>query len=461
MTRNLTCFKEYDVRGIIGKEFNERICYDIGRAFSEVLSVKKVVVGCDARATSEKFKDVIKKAVSDNGADVLDIGLCGTEEVYWATTEYNASGGIMVTASHNPINYNGLKFVKIGSSPLEIEEEFKRMKTLAEGGNFRRKKNLGKVIKIEYESKKKYCKKILSFVDLEKISKMKIVVNAGNGAAGPTFDYIAEELSKMTNKIYFYKIFHEPNSDFPNGVPNPLLEKNRLSTAEHIIKTGADFGIAFDGDFDRCFFFDDKGEFVPGEYVVSLLASVFLKRFPSEVIIHDNRIIWNSQEEISKLKGVPITSKTGHSYIKKAMRQNNAIYGGEMSAHHYFRDFAYCDSGMIPWLLVLEYLGKSNLSLSKAIKEMKEKFPSSGEMNFSVRNPQKVLKEIQDHFTGQYLELNLLDGLSLSFEKWRFNLRMSKTEPLLRLNVESKKNKTLLRNKVNEIVALISSLKNI
>lgn len=455
--KNLTCFKAYDIRGKLGEELNENIAYRIGRSTAKSLNSKTVAVGFDARATSPDLAGAVAKGVCDAGADVLDIGLAGTEQMYAAVKEFNACAGVEVTASHNPIDYNGMKIVGRGSKPLS-DNEFEQIKDLAVENNFSQLQQTGSVLDKKEVARTAYIEKVLGFVDLAKLKPFKVVINSGNGAAGPTVDAINKKLKEKGVKANFIFVNHDPDPTFPNGIPNPLLMENRSSTANAIIAEKADFGVAFDGDFDRCFFFDHSGDFVPGEYVVGLLAEVFLNIEKGATIIHDPRVIWSTIDVVGKCGGQAVASKTGHAFVKAAMRQTDAIYGGEMSAHHYFRDFSYCDSGIIPWLLVWEYLSTSNLSLSDLISERRNRFPSSGEMNFTVPDASTCIERVQKHFVSKAASIDELDGLSMSFVNWRFNLRKSNTEPLVRLNVETRGNHDLLKEKTEELMKLIKDL---
>ena len=454
---NLTCFKAYDVRGKLGKDLDEGIAYKIGRATAQSKKAKTVVVGFDARATSTSLSRAVAKGICDAGADVFDIGLAGTEEMYSAVKEFDACAGIEVTASHNPIDYNGMKIVGRCSKPLS-EKEFGLIKDLAEKNRFSQTQNAGAVLDKKEVARVAYIDKVLGFVDCSNFRPLKIVINSGNGAAGPTVDAINKKLKEKGVKTNFVFVNHNPDPTFPNGIPNPLLEENRSSTARAVIEEQADFGIAFDGDFDRCFFFDHYGIFVPGEYVVGLLAEVFLNREKGATIIHDPRVIWNTIDIVAKCHGQAVVSKTGHAFVKATMRKKNAIYGGEMSAHHYFRDFAYCDSGIIPWLLVWEYLSTSELPLSNLISDRRKRFPSSGELNFKVPNSAICIANVQNHFVCKATSTDQLDGLSMSFDTWRFNLRKSNTEPLVRLNIETRDNDVLLKEKISELKLLIEQL---
>lgn len=455
--KKLTCFKAYDIRGKLGEEFDVDIAYRIGRATVQLQKAKTIVVGFDVRETSPDLARAVAKGIRNAGADVLDIGLAGTEEMYAAVIEFDACAGIEVTASHNPIEYNGMKIVGRGSKPLS-EQEFGLIKHLVEDSNFSQPQHTGAVLDKKEASRKAYVQKVLRFVDCSSLKPIKIVINSGNGAAGPTLEAINKKLKEKGVKTNFVFVHHDPDPTFPNGIPNPLLMENRSSTADAIITEDADFGVAFDGDFDRCFFFDHTGGFIPGEYVVGLLAEVFLNKEKGATIIHDPRVIWNTIDIIGKCGGQAAVSKTGHAFFKAAMRKRDAIYGGEMSAHHYFRDFAYCDSGMIPWLLVWEYLSISKLSLSDLILEQKNHFPSSGELNFKVSNAEKCIERVRNYFVSEAVSIDDIDGLSMSFDTWRFNLRKSNTEPLVRLNIETKDNNVLLTEKKHELKLLIEKL---
>ena len=452
--RKLSCFKAYDVRGKLDEELDEDIAYRIGRATVQSLKAKTVALGFDARATSPDLARAVAKGVCDGGADVLDISLAGTEEMYAAVTEFGACAGVEVTASHNPIDYNGMKIVGRGSQPLS-DNEFEHIKGLAEVSKFIQPAKRGAVLNKIALARAAYVEKVLEFVDCSRLKSLKIVINSGNGAAGATLDAIKGQLAEKGVETNFVFVHHNPDPTFPNGIPNPLLEKNRSSTANAVIAENADFGVAFDGDFDRCFFFDHFGNFIPGEYVVGLLAEVFLKKEKGATIIHDPRVIWNTIDVVGKSGGKAVASKTGHAFVKAAMRARDAIYGGEMSAHHYFREFAYCDSGMIPWLLVWEHLSTSNFSLSDLISERRNRFPSSGELNFTVPNAENCMEKVQKHFETKAIPMDLMDGLSMSFDTWRFNLRKSNTEPLVRLNVETRGDDVLLKEKINELTFLI------
>ena len=455
----LTCFKAYDIRGKLGPELNEEIAYRIGRAYAEFLSPKSVVLGADIRHTSEGLKMALANGLMDGGIDVVDIGMTGTEEIYFATFHLGVDGGIEVTASHNPLDYNGMKLVKKGARPISGDTGLHQIQRLAEANQFGEVKMRGSLVK--HTILPDFVTHLMTYIDVEKLQPLKLVVNAGNGAAGHVIDAIETFFKSHNVPITFIKIHHEADGDFPNGIPNPLLPENRNATAEAVIANQADMGIAWDGDFDRCFLFDEQGEFIEGYYIVGLLAAAFLAKHPNEKVIHDPRLTWNTVDIVQNHGGQAIMSKTGHAFIKERMRAENAIYGGEMSAHHYFRDFAYCDSGMIPWLLVSELIGQTGKKLSQLVAERIALFPCSGEINFKVKNVANAIAAIQTHFVNDNVvnqpTLDFTDGLSVTFSDWRFNLRGSNTEPLLRLNVESRADIKLVETKVAEISALISS----
>lgn len=450
----LACFKAYDIRGKLGSELNEDIAYRIGRAYGEFLQAKTVVVGADVRLTSESLKQALAKGLQDSGVDVIDIGLTGTEEVYFATFYLGVDGGIEVTASHNPIDYNGMKLVRDNAKPISGDTGLNQVKTIAEAQQFKPILNTGSYRQFDITAP--YVKHLLSYVDFKNFSKpLKLVINSGNGAAGHIIDAIETEFKQNNIPVEIIKVHHEANGHFPNGIPNPLLPECREDTKLAVIKHQADMGIAFDGDFDRCFLFDETGNFIEGYYIVGLLAQSFLLKEQGAKIIHDPRLTWNTIDIVEKQGGEPILSKTGHAFIKERMRQEDAIYGGEMSAHHYFRDFAYCDSGMIPWLLVAELLNVKNQSLSNLVNERIDAFPVSGEINRVVKDPNKAIELVQSTFSSCPHSLDMTDGLSMDFGHWRFNLRTSNTEPVIRLNVESQGDKLLMEQKTQLILEIL------
>jgi phosphomannomutase len=444
----ITCFKAYDVRGRVPDQLNEDVARRIGCAYAQVIRPEKVVVGHDIRLSSPAIKVALAEGLMSQGVDVYDIGLCGTEEIYFATQHAGMDGGIAVTASHNPKDYNGMKFVREGSRPISGDTGLFDIKALAEKNVFSPAPRRGQMLPLNTEEA--YAAHLLGYVDLPRLKPLKIVVDAGNGAAGKVIDLLEPSLP-----LEFIKLHHEPDGHFPNGVPNPMIEENRQPVIAAVQEHGADLGIAWDGDFDRCFFFDASGRFVEGYYVVGLLAEAFLKRFAGEGIVHDPRLTWNTVDIVESLGGRPIQSKTGHAFIKERMRLENAVYGGEMSAHHYFRDFAYCDSGMIPWLLVADLISARGQSLAAMVEERMAAFPCSGEINRSVEDAGEVLARVEAHYAEAALVIERLDGLSFEFADWRFNLRCSNTEPLVRLNVESRADSALMQAKTAELLELI------
>lgn len=453
----LTCFKAYDIRGKLGTELNEEIAYKIGRAYGQIYQSNKIVVGCDIRLSSEDLKQATIKGLNDAGVDVLDLGMTGTEEVYFGAFHLDVQGGIEITASHNPMDYNGMKLVRENARPIGADSGLKEIRLLAESGNFNEVTTKGKTEK--YNILPEYIDHLMSYIDPVKIRPLKLVMNAGNGAAGHVIYAIEAKFQALNVPVEFIKIHHEADGTFPNGIPNPILVENRDSTRNAVIEHHADMGIAWDGDFDRCFLFDEKGQFIEGYYIVGLLAQAFLLKQSGEKIVHDPRLVWNTFDVIEQYQGEAIQSKSGHSYIKEKMREHKAVYGGEMSAHHYFRDFAYCDSGMIPWLLAISVLSETQQTLSSLVEGMIEKFPCSGEINFKVADTQATIQKIFDHFADQNPAIDETDGVSLNFGAWRFNVRASNTEPLLRLNIESRKdqNPKPMQDYVDELTRLIQS----
>lgn len=441
----ISCFKAYDVRGRLPDELNEEIAYRIGRGYAEFVKPKKVVVGRDIRLSSAQLRDAVSKGLTDSGVDVYDIGLCGTEGVYFATFHERMDGGIMVTASHNPPDYNGMKFVRERAKPISSDTGLVEIRAHAERGEFVSPTRPGK--RQELETGGAYLEHLLGYVELDRLKPLRIVVNAGNGGAGLIIDQLERHLP-----FEFIKLFNQPDGHFPNGVPNPMLEENRAPTIEAIRKEKANLGIAWDGDYDRCFFFDEQGRFIEGYYIVGLLASVFLKRERGAKIVHDPRLTWNTLDLVQSLGGKPVLCKSGHAFIKEKMRTEDAAYGGEMSAHHYFREFSYADSGMIPWLLVTQAICESGKPLSALVDERMRLFPASGEINRQLKDAKVAIKRIEDQYGPEALKVDHIDGLSVEFETWRFNLRTSNTEPLVRLNVESRGDEVLMRAKTDELL---------
>ncbi|MDN5491550.1 MAG: phosphomannomutase CpsG, partial [Acinetobacter sp.] len=435
----LTCFKAYDIRGKLGTELNEEIAYKVGRAYGQIYQPKTVVIGCDIRLTSEDLKQATIRGLNDAGVDVLDLGMTGTEEVYFAAFHLDVQGGIEITASHNPMDYNGMKLVRENARPISADTGLKDIQSLAESEQFIEVEKKGSTQK--YNILPEFIEHLLTYIDPSKIRPLKLVMNAGNGAAGHVVDAIEEKFKALNIPVEFIKIHNHPDGTFPNGIPNPILVENRDSTRNAVLIHHADMGIAWDGDFDRCFLFDEKGQFIEGYYIVGLLAQAFLLKQAGEKIVHDPRLVWNTLDIIEQYQGIAVQSKSGHAFIKDVMREHNAAYGGEMSAHHYFRDFAYCDSGMIPWLLAILVVSETQQSLSSLVEGMIERFPCSGEINFKVEDTQKTIQKIFDHFADLNPAIDQTDGVSLDFGAWRLNVRASNTEPLLRLNIESRADK--------------------
>ena len=448
MTDSLDCFKAYDVRGRIPDQLNEDIARRIGRAYAEVIQPGSVVVGHDIRLTSESIKAALVDGLREQGVAVQDIGLCGTEEIYFATAHLGVGGGIAVTASHNPKDYNGMKFVREGAKPISGDSGLGDIRALAEQNVFMSASARGSFEHVDTQAA--YVEHLLSYVDLATLKPLRIVCTAGNGGAGRVVDALEPHLP-----FEFIKVHHDPDGHFPNGVPNPLLVENRSATADRVVAEKADLGIAWDGDFDRCFFFDSAGHFIEGYYIVGLLAEAFLSRLGPQRIVHDPRLTWNTQDIARAAGGEPVLSKTGHAFIKERMREVDAVYGGEMSAHHYFKQFAYCDSGMIPWLLIAGLMSKTGRTLADLVAAREAAFPCSGEINREVTDPAKLIATVEARYQDQALSVEKLDGLGMEFSDWRFNLRMSNTEPVVRLNVESRGDTELMIQKTGELLALI------
>ncbi|MEA3151888.1 MAG: phosphomannomutase [Gammaproteobacteria bacterium] len=448
---SITCFKAYDLRGRIPSELNDDVAYRVGRGYAQFLNPKRVVVGRDIRLSSASLTDALCRGLNDAGVDVYDIGICGTEGVYFATfNDAAADGGIMITASHNPPDYNGMKFVREQSKPISGDNGLKEIREFAERGEFPTPQKLG--VRRSVDTMQAYISHLLSYVDVSKLKPLKIVVNAGNGGAGLIIDQLEPHLP-----FRFIKVHHEPDGHFPNGIPNPMLEENRASTIEAIRANKADLGIAWDGDFDRCFLFDESGGFIEGYYIVGLLASALLKGQPGGKVVHDPRLTWNTIEIVEAHGGEAVLSKSGHAFIKQRMREVDGVYGGEMSAHHYFRRFAYCDSGMIPWLLLTQILSESGQPMSQLVGERIGLFPVSGELNYRVPDAKATIAAFEAHYGPKALKVDRTDGISYEFADWRFNLRTSNTEPLIRLNVEARGSETLMREKTDELFALLKS----
>lgn len=451
----LTCFKAYDIRGEVGVDLTPDIAFRIGRAYAAWLHPRRVVVGGDVRLSSDALKTALAEGLTASGVDVIDIGLSGTEEIYFATRELRADGGIQVTASHNPAQYNGMKLVREEARPVSNDNGLLTIKALAEQNVFPPVVRRGVVI--PYDNRPAWVHCLTRFLHHPPARPLRIVTNAGHGAAGPALDALAEGLAQAGVQAELIRLHHQPDGHFPAGVPNPMLPENRQATRQAVIDHQADFGIAWDGDFDRCFFFDEQGEFVESYYLVGLFAHHFLQRFPASPVILDPRLTWNTLEVVTRCGGHPIISKTGHAFIKARMREENAVYGGEMSGHHYFREFGYCDSGMIPLVLMLQILGNSRQPLSHWIADARAHFPVSGEINLKVDDPAAIQKAVIAHYQSASPVYDDCDGISLAFADWRFNLRASNTEPLLRLNVETRGDAALLAQKTDHLLTLIAA----
>ncbi|HEX3848017.1 MAG TPA: phosphomannomutase CpsG [Steroidobacteraceae bacterium] len=446
----ISCFKAYDLRGRIPDELDEDVAYRVARGYAQFLAPKRIVVGRDIRLSSAGLADAVSRGLADSGVDVYDIGVCGTEGVYFATFDGGYDGGIMITASHNPSDYNGMKFVREGSKPISGDNGLKEIRALAERAEFPPAPRKG--VRRHTDVSDAYVAHLLSYLDPSKLKPLDIVVNAGNGGAGLVIDRLESLLP-----FRFHKVHHQPDGTFPNGIPNPMLPENRAPTVEAIRRVHADLGVAWDGDFDRCFLFDERGVFIEGYYIVGLLASVLLRGAKGGRVVHDPRLTWNTEEIVRACGGVPVLSKSGHAFIKDRMREVDGVYGGEMSAHHYFQRFAYCDSGMIPWLIVARILSETGKTLSELVGERIRAFPVSGELNYRVPDAKATIAAIEARYGRDATSLDRTDGVSFEFADWRFNLRSSNTEPLIRLNVEARGSEDLMRAKTAEVLGVLKS----
>lgn len=451
----LACFKAYDIRGQLGTQLDEDLTYRIGRAYAEFLKPETVVVGGDMRLSTEALKLALANGLRDSGVNVLDIGLCGTEEIYFATAHLKTDGGIVVTASHNPEDYNGMKLVKQGSRPISGDTGLNDIEQLARENNFAPVDAAQRGSYEKVDTLAAYIEHLEGYIDLQALKPMKLVVNAGNGVAGHVIDALEAQFKAAAVPVEFIKVHHQPDGTFPNGIPNPILEENRADTIAAVLEHKADMGIAWDGDFDRCFLFDENGRFIEGYYIVGLLAEAFLAKNPGAAIIHDPRLTWNTLDIVEASGGKAIQSKTGHAFIKERMREEDAVYGGEMSAHHYFRDFFYCDSGMVPWLLVAELISNKGLSLSQLVDDRITKFPSPGEINSKLEDPKAAIDRVLEKYKDAAASIDYTDGISLDMGEWRFNLRSSNTEPVVRLNVETRGDEALMKTKTDELLTLL------
>ncbi len=445
---SIACFKAYDVRGRVPDELNPELARKVGRAFAKFVGARRVAVGHDIRLSSPEMADAVAEGLMEAGCDVVDIGLCGTEQVYFATFHLELDGGIMVTASHNPADYNGLKLVREEARPISADTGLKDIERMIVDDDLGPAPGGGKRERVDISAE--FVEHLLTYVDRSSLKPLKIVVNAGNGGAGPVLDLLEPHLP-----FELIKVHHEPDGSFPNGVPNPLLPENRDVTAQRVIAEGADIGVAWDGDFDRCFLFDENGGFIEGYYIVGLLATRVLERHPGAKIVHDPRLTWNTIEIVEQLGGVAVQCKSGHAFMKEVMRREDAAYGGEMSAHHFFREFSYCDSGMIPWMLVAELICNTGKPLSALVGERVEAYPASGEINRRLDDPQAALVRLKEHYGKDAIKIDETDGVGVEFADWRFNLRLSNTEPLIRLNVESRGDRALMEAKTREVLELL------
>jgi len=445
---HLSCFKAYDVRGRLPDQLDADLVRKIGRAYAGFVGPKRVAVGHDIRLSSPELARAVSEGLTASGVDVIDIGRCGTEEVYFATFHLGLDGGLMITASHNPADYNGLKLVREDARPISADTGLKEIERLILDEQFPESTGSGSVERVDL--RQDYVTHLLKYVDVSALKPLKIVVNAGNGGAGEVIDLLEKHLP-----CSFIKLLHDPDGSFPHGVPNPLLPDNRRLAAEAVAREGADLGVAWDGDFDRCFLYDEKGSFIEGYYIVGLLAQATLQRRPGAKIVHDPRLVWNTVELVEQAGGVPVQCKSGHAFMKDVMRREDAEYGGEMSAHHYFKGFSYCDSGMLPWMLVYEMISTTGRPLSELVGPRMSKYPASGEINRRLDDPQAALARVRKQYEASANRIDETDGVGIDFDRWRFNLRLSNTEPLIRLNVESREDRALMQQKTDEVLALL------
>ena len=446
---NLSGFKAYDVRGRYPATLNEELARNIGYAFAREFGAKRVVIGHDARLSGPALYGALADGLRAAGADVTGIGLCGTEEIYFASFAEDFDGGIMVTGSHNPADENGFKMVRRGAVPVSGDSGLFSIRDRIAAGQDIPSALTGSFSEADF--REAYLEHLLGYVRPGTLKNFRIVADPGNGCAGLVMKELARRLPLAVRLIHA-----EPDGTFPHGVPNPLLPENRALTAQAVLDDKADFGLAWDGDFDRCFFYDAAGRFIEGYYLVGMIAEALLASHPGAKIIHDPRLTWNTKDVVTKAGGIPIESKTGHAFIKERMRAEDALYGGEMSAHHYFRNFAYCDSGMIPWLLVAQLLSDSGRTLAACVEDRMRAFPCSGEINSRVDDMAAVISRVEAAYAGlPGAEVTRIDGLSVAFPEWRFNLRGSNTEPILRLNVESRGNAALMEEKTEELLKKI------
>jgi phosphomannomutase len=439
-------FKAYDIRGIYPAELDEEGAYAVGRAYVEQFGPRQIAVGRDMRLSSPAMAAALTRGAVDAGCEVLDLGLVGTEMVYFAVGELDLDGGVAVTASHNPKEYTGMKIVRRGALPVGGESGLLEIRDRALKG-FGEATAAGSVREVDIWPD--YVERVLSFVDIEAIARLKVVIDTANGMAGVMLPPVLERLPQVEAVRYFF----EPDGAFPNHEPNPLLPENREFIVERTKAEAADFGVAFDGDADRCFFVDDEGNFVPGDFVTALLAESVLAKEPGAKIIYDVRASWAVPETIEKAGGVPLVNRVGHAYIKHRMREEGAAFGGEVSGHYYFREFSQADSGVVPFLLMLELASRKGQKLSEILRPYRERYFITGELNTPVPDVALKLKELEERFADEG-EISHLDGISIVAEDWHFNVRPSNTEPLLRLNLEAR-SEELMERRRDEVLDVI------
>ena len=442
-------FKAYDVRGMHPDELDEEGAYAIGRAYVEQFEPKSIAVGRDMRVSSPSMAGALIEGAADAGANVLDLGLVGTEMVYFAVGELGLDGGVCVTASHNPKEYTGMKIVRAGALPVGGESGLfdVRDRALELVRNEHKPSSTARGSVREEDIWAGFVEKVLSFVDIHEIKPLRVVIDAANGMAGTMLPPVLDRLPIDAVRCYF-----EPDGTFPNHEPNPLLPENREFIVERMREAEADLGVAYDGDADRCFFVDDTGEFVPGDFVTALLAQSVLEKNPGGKVIYDVRASWAVPKTIEEAGGVPLINRVGHAYIKHRMREEGAVFGGEVSAHYYFRDFSQADSGVVPFLLMLELISKRGQKLSEILRPYRERYFLTGEVNTPVADTARKLAELEERYADA--RISHLDGISVEYDDWHFNVRPSNTEPLLRLNLEAL-SKQLMEEKRDEVIGVI------
>jgi phosphomannomutase len=440
-------FKAYDVRGIYPTELDEEGAYAIGRAFVEEFEPSTIAVGRDMRVSAPSMAEALIEGAADSGADVLDLGLVGTEMVYFAVGELGLDGGVAVTASHNPKEYTGMKIVRAGALPVGGDSGLLQIRDRAQKG-LGEPQRRGEIR--EHDIWPAYVDRVLSFVDVDAIKPLTVVIDAANGMAGAMLPPVLERLP-----IEAITYFFEPDGTFPNHEPNPLLPENREFIVAKVLDHQAELGVAFDGDADRCFFVDDKGEFVPGDFVTALLAESVLEKSPGAKIIYDVRASWAVPETISNAGGEPLINRVGHAFIKHRMREEGAVFGGEVSGHYYFRDFSQADSGVVPFLIMLELISKRGEKLSEVLRPYRDRYFLTGELNTPVPDVDRKLRELEERF-GAAGTVTHLDGISVDAEEWHMNVRPSNTEPLLRLNLEAR-SRGLMERKRDEVLEVIEA----